>query len=324
MRNLSRQFQYLLGATLLLLAPVLHAQPKVIAYVPNWIELGAFAETIDYAKITHINIAFENPLSASGELSFNRENEALIAKAKAHHVKVLVSIGGGSASEDKTMRKRYFELLSEGKLAGFVAKLTEYVVSHDFDGIDVDLEGPAINQDYGAFIQSLAAALKPKGKLLTAALSQGYGGKDVPDAVFEQFDFINIMAYDATGPWEPKAAGQHSSLEFAQSNVDYWLKRGLPKNKAVLGVPFYGYGFGKAYRNDEYSYAAILAEHPGAEKVDQIGHTIWFNGIPTMQAKAKLVLDLHLGGVMIWSLNSDVKGEHSLLSVLHEVLHNSL
>jgi hypothetical protein len=30
----------------------------------------------------------------------------------------------------------------------------------------------------GAFIEELAKVLKPRGKLLTAALSKGYGGKN--------------------------------------------------------------------------------------------------------------------------------------------------
>ncbi len=316
---MKRSHTWLLG-TWLLLSSWLQAQPKVVAYVPNWIDLAAYAETIDYSKLTHINVAFENPTDEYGKLSFNPENEALISKAKTHHVKILISIGGGSASEDQVMRKRYSDLISNTKRGGFVTRLTEYVVQHGFDGLDVDLEGPAINKDYAAFIAALAVEMKAKGQLLTAALSRGYGGKDVPEAVFEHFDFINIMAYDATGPWEPKSPGQHSSFDFAKSNVDYWLERGLPKTKAVLGVPFYGYGFGKAFRDDEYAYAAILAKHPGAEKTDQIGQTIYYNGIPTIRAKARLVLDEGLGGVMIWSLNSDVKGENSLLSAIHEVL----
>jgi chitinase len=304
----------------LLFSTAAQAQRKVVAYVPNWIELDAFAETIDYAKLTHINIAFENPLNASGELSWNPQNDGLIAKARAGQVKVLVSIGGGSASEDKVMRKHYADLLSPAKRAGFVSRIAEFISAHGLDGLDVDIEGPSITEDYGAFIHELSAALKPKGKLLTAALSQGYGGERVSETVFESFDFINIMAYDGAGYWEPKAPGQHSSLEFAQSNLDYWLKRGLPKTKAVLGLPFYGYGFGKDFRKRDYSYADIHAKYPGAEKVDQIGSTIWYNGIPTIQAKTKLVMEEGLAGVMIWSLDSDVKGEHSLLSAIHATL----
>ena len=313
--------QTILGAlALLALSAPSYAENRVVAYVPNWIDLDSFSETIDYAKITHLNIAFENPTNADGDLSFRKKNDVLIAKARANRVKILVSIGGGSASGDKALLSRYFDLLADAKRAAFAARLADYVSSHRFDGLDVDLEGPSINQDYGAFIQELAKALQPMGKLLTAALSKGYGGNKVPDSVFASFDFVNIMAYDGAGYWDPEAPGQHSSLEFAKDNAAYWLGRGLPKAKAVLGVPFYGYGFGEAFRKRDYSYSAILAAHPGAENADQAGKTIWYNGLPTIRAKTKYVVEQGLGGIMIWSLDYDVKGGHSLLSAIHETL----
>ena len=299
-------------------ASLAHAQPRVVAYVPNWIDLDKYAETIDYAKLTHINIAFENAKNAEGELSFNRKDAGLIAKAHANHVKVLVSIGGGSSN--KAMNDRYAQLSSGTNAVRFAGKMADYLSQHGFDGLDVDIEGPAIPKDYGAMIAELAKALRPKGKLLTAALSKGYGGTRVPSSVFEHLDFVNIMAYDATGSWDPKSPGQHSSLQFAKDNVTYWLGRGLPRSKAVLGVPFYGRGFGAAFRKAGYTYAAIVADYPGAENADQAGSTIWYNGIPTIKAKTKYVVDQGLGGVMIWSLNQDVKGKHSLLSAIHEAL----
>ena len=321
MRNAAFLSSLLAGVlTLLTLAAPLFAQRKVVAYVPNWIDLKTFSETIEYAKLTHINVAFENPTDAEGGMSFSSKNAALIARARANNVKVLISIGGGAASGNKTLQARYFDLLSEGKRAGFAAKLAEYVAEHQFDGLDVDIEGPSINQDYGAFIKELAAVLKPKGKLLTAALSKGYGGDKVPVEVFAHFDFISIMAYDGAGYWAPNAPGQHSSVELAKECAAWWLGRGLPKSKAVLGVPFYGYGFGKAFKKRDYPYATILASFPGAEKMDQAGETIWYNGIPTIKAKSQYVVDQDLAGVMIWSLDSDVKGEHSLLSAIHETL----
>jgi len=311
-----------LGAVLglLIFCIAAFAKPMVVAYVPNWIDLGAFSETIDYSKITHINIAFENPENAEGDLSFSREDSALIAQARTNGVKVLMSIGGGSASGSKTLLKRYDHLLNETNRAGFVQKLVDYVSSHELDGLDVDIEGPAINQNYGAFIADLSKALKSRGKLLTAALSKGYGGDHVPDSVFAQLDFVNIMAYDGAGYWNPQSPGQHSSFNFTKDNVSYWLDRGLPKSKAVLGVPFYGYGFGEAFRKRDYAYSQIIAAYPGAEKLDQVGNTIWYNGIPTIKAKAQYVVDQGLAGMMIWSLDSDVKGERSLLSAMHETL----
>jgi chitinase len=128
------------------------------------------------------------------------------------------------------------------------------------------------------------------------------------------------MAYDGAGYWLPDAPGQHSSMEFAKSDIAYWRNRGLPDAKIVLGVPFYGYGFGKAFRKRSYSYAEILAAFPGAENRDETGETIWYNGMPTIRAKCELVLKEKLGGVMIWSLDNDVKDERSLLSVIHATL----
>jgi chitinase len=296
------------------------AQDRVVAYVPNWRDLDSLAQKIEYGKITHINVAFENPTNAEGDLSFNKKNEALIASAHKNDVKILVSIGGGGVAEDKKLKARYFNLLSDANRGGFVAKLAEYVSRHNFDGLDVDIEGPSINEDYGAFIADLAKTLKPRGRLLTAALSKGYGGRNVPSSALEHFDFVNIMAYDGAGPWDPNSPGQHSSLAFAKDNVAYWLGRGLPKSKAVLGVPFYGYGFGEDFRKGGYSYAAIVAAHPGAENKDQVGNTIWYNGIPTIRSKSQYVVDEGLGGIMIWELSHDVPGDGSLLAVIHDTL----
>lgn len=319
-------FGALLGAALGLAGVALPAQrvalarSRVVAYVPNWIDVNAFADTIDYARLTHINIAFENPLNADGDLDFHPADDALIARAHAHHVPVLISIGGGGASEDKTMRSRYFDLIGDAKRAGFVAKLTAYVTAHHFDGLDVDLEGAAINRDYRAFIQALRDALKPQGKLLTAALSQGNGGANVPDVALACFDWVNIMAYDASGPWNPNAPGQHSSLEFTKSTVAYWLKRGLPNAKAVVGVPFYGYGFGAAYNKTGYAYSELVIGYKDAANADQVGNTIWYNGLPTIRAKARFVREQKLGGIMIWSLNQDAPGDNSLLAALAKAL----
>lgn len=324
LRNVPAFCLLVAASALLLSSPPLQAQQqvrkKIVAYVPNWIDLADFAEKIDYAKLTHINLAFENPLDDAGDLSFHSKDESVIAQAHAHHVKVLLSIGGGSASNDKVLISRYFALIGSAKRADFVGKIAAYLHQHHFDGLDVDLEGPLINRDYGAFVHDLAGALKQHHKLLTAALSQGYGGKNVPDAALAELDFVNIMAYDGAGPWNPRAPGQHSSLTFAQQNVTYWLDRGLPKSKAVLGVPFYGYGFGRAFRDGDYPYAEIIATYPGAESSDQAGETIWYNGLSTIRAKAKYVVDQDLAGVMIWSLDYDGKDKHSLLTVLAKTL----
>jgi GH18 family chitinase len=311
---------FLLSSLLAGAAPAHGAERRVVAYVPTWVDLKAFAETIEYDKLTHIAVAFANPANDAGDLSFKDDVAALVARARAHRVKVLASIGGGGASGNKAMLARYGALLADARRPAFVARLADYVAKHDFDGLDVDLEGPSIGKDYGAFVADLDRALRPRGRLLTAALSKGYGGERVPDAALRHFDFVNLMAYDAKGPWSPDSPGQHSSMELAKDSVRYWVGRGLPKDKAVLGVPFYGYGFGRAYRKRDYPYSLIVAIFPGAENADQAGDTVYYNGLPTVRAKAKYVIDEGLGGVMIWSLDYDVTGSKSLLGAIHETL----
>ncbi len=312
----------LIALSLLSLFGTAQAAPrlKVVAYVPNWNDPAGLAKTIDYGKVTHLNIAFENPTNDAGDLSFVAGDAALIDAAHAHHVPVLLSIGGGSVPGDKVLLVRYMLLQSADRRAGFVAKMAAFLTGHKLDGLDVDLEGPAIGPDYGAFVHELALTLKPSGKLLTAALSQGYGGDSVPASVFADLDWVNIMAYDATGPWNRDKPGPHSTLEFAESSTVYWLGRGLPKSKAVLGLPFYGYGFGPAFRANGYTYAEIVAAHPGAENTDTVGQTIYYNGLPTIRAKTQYARAKGLAGVMVWSVDQDAAGDRSLLSAIDGAL----
>jgi chitinase len=296
------------------------AQKKVIAYIPNWVDLNAFSSSVQYSKLTHINIAFENP-DANGYLSFNSGSNTIINAAHAQNVKVFVSLGGGSVSEGGAIRDNYFNLIKVANRTAFIQKIYDYVVAHNFDGVDMDLEGPAINSDYGGFVIALAAKLHANGKLISAALSEGYGGANVPASTFAAFDWINIMAYDATGPWQPGNPGQHSPYSMAVNQFNYWTGRGLPASKAIIGLPFYGYGFG-ASANQGISYANIVAQYPGAENLDQVGNTIYYNGIPTIKAKTTFAIQ-NAGGVMIWELSQDATGAKSLLTAVNQVITGS-
>lgn len=296
------------------------AQKKVIAYIPNWIDLNSFSTTIQYSKLTHINIAFENP-DANGYLTFNSGSNAIINAAHAQNVKVFVSLGGGAISEGGAIRDNYFNLIKPANRTAFIQKIYDYTVAHNFDGVDVDLEGPAINADYGGFVIALAAKLHANGKQITAALSEGYGGANVPTSTFAAYDWINIMAYDATGPWNTSNPGPHSPYSMAVNQFNYWTGRGLPASKAIIGVPFYGYGFGAA-ANQGISYANIIAQYPGSENQDQVGNTIYYNGIPTIKAKTTFAIQ-NAGGVMIWELSQDAVGSKSLLTAINQVITGS-
>jgi chitinase len=207
-------------------------QGKIVGYIPT----NYTTASVDFTKITHLNLAFENPNDA-GDLSYNSGNDAFVSAAHANNVKVLVSICGGGASNDPVVQQRYFNLISPANRTSFINKIIGYVNAHNLDGIDLDLEGPAINSDYSAFVIELRNTM-PADKLVTAALSHENGGNAVSSLAVQTFDFLNIMAYDM-GWGQPV---HHSTYEYATTCANWWItNKGLPASKVVLGVPFYGY-----------------------------------------------------------------------------------
>lgn len=284
---------------------------RIVGYVPGWIDVPAFTQNFDFKQVTHLNWAFLNP-DASGNLMGTCNGlTQLVAKAHKNNVKVLISIGGGGAGEG-VLQDNFHKLISTSeKRADFIHKLSVYLDTYQLDGLDVDIEGPAINVDYGAFVKQLADSLKSKGKLLTAAV--GWGNENIPNSVFPLYDFITLMAYDETGTWAPNRPGQHSPYTYAEQMIKDFKARGVKKENLCLGLPFYGYGFHKS--PGSYNYNKILTKFPDAWQKDQVADTIYYNGIPTIWQKTKLAME-QASGVMIWELSQDVVGERSLLKVI--------
>jgi len=286
---------------------------KVIGYLPTWGDFDQNLSEVDFSKLTHVNIAFGNPDSDGNLEEHLNDNQitALVLKAKENGVKVGISLGGAIAPS-------YEELLHEDNLSDFVAWLVLYVEKHDLDGIDIDLEGNNIPDNYEEFVTELANQLKPK-KFLSAALGVWYSDQ-ITTGALEQFDWINVMSYDVTGPWAPDVAGQHSSYTKAVKDLEHFKMRAVPSSKIVLGVPFYGYNF--QYSSPELmgiSYREIVNQYSGAEDSDQVDQ-IYYNGVDTIIKKVGLAKERKAGGIMIWEITQDVNSSdnRSLLRAIHE------
>lgn len=284
---------------------------RIIGYVPNWTNVNAFIQTFNFKQVTHLNYAFQNPDASGNLFESNTGLTALVTKAHLNNVKVLVSIGGGSAAEGTIKTNFQNQITTSEKRAAFIHKIAIYLKTYQLDGLDVDEEGPAINSNYGAFIKQLADSLKPKGLLLTTAV--GWGNESIPNSAFQYFDWVNLMAYDYTGDWDQKRPGQHSPYWYAQKMITDFRKRGVKKEQLCIGVPFYGYGFYKM--PGSYGYNTIMNKYPDAWQQDQVGDTIYYNGATTIWEKTKLALS-EASGVMIWELSQDVTGDKSLLKVI--------
>ena len=296
---------------------------KIIGYYPIDQAMKADTSEVPFNRLTHIMLAFVNPDSLG---NLNQDFSALtsfINAAHARNVKVLYSIGGGS------YQGQYHQLLKEGKRQELIKNLVLKVTQHNADGIDVDLEegyafGANLDPNYGIFIKELAKALKAKNKLCTAALPSSPGNVVTQD-VLTQFDFINIMSYDHTGPWSPDRAENHASYSDAMDDLKYYLNTlKVPKDKLVLGVPFYGHGFGPGLSDPVIpwmTYKEIVSTYAGAEWVDHWhlpnGYIMYYNGIHTIKNKTKLAMK-EAAGIMIWELTYDEPGRKSLLNAIYQ------
>jgi chitinase len=274
---------------------------RIIGYAPEW---DTRVQEIQFDKLTHINYAFllPKPDGTFEELEQPQKLKDLVTEAHNHGVKVLISIGGWGTDEQ-------FETLAADPVssAAFMQEALRFANDYNLDGIDIDWEYPdegESSQNYLRLMQALRSAL-PEGKLLTSAVvSQGSLAEGIPAEVFPLVDFLNIMVYD-------DSETDHSPYWLAEEALGYWQRRGLPPEKTVLGVPFYGRPEGIAYRD------LVQADPSAADRdvSDYEGKKIYYNGMTTMQRKTELAMQ-RASGIMIWELAHDTTDSTSLLGVI--------
>jgi len=176
------------------------------------------------------------------------------------HLKVTLAIGGWNEGS-----KKYSDMAKDPvKRKKFVRSALQFVVMHQFDGLDIDWEYPAKRQgapeDKENFIYLLSDLYKVFSKnnlLLTAAIGAPAQTIDISyniPMMYKYLDYVHVMCYDYHGKWD-KAAGHNAPLHPRpnESPSDqaltlaytfaYLMKKGAVPEKTVMGVPFYGRAF---------------------------------------------------------------------------------
>lgn len=317
--------------------PIFAAPTKVIGYIPMWENIINTTNRTDLSKLTHLNLAFANPDTQGRFLSndtptcmsgSNSDINYVVEQAHQANVKVLISLAGGVIPE---CSGNWQTLLQPENRTQLIQQILDFIAFYQLDGVDIDLEGALLTSihnsgNYVPFIQELKGQLA-EGALLTAATASYEGGM-VPTESLAYFDFVNIMSYDAIGPSWGQAGTEHATYDFAVENINTWKSRGLEKDKLVLGVPFYGYGFGQ-YQSD-YNYSNLIGEFGEQVKnTDIIGTLcdgcsyITFNSEKTIRSKTQLALK-EGSGIMIWELSQDVAGENNLLNAIQEEINGEI
>lgn len=284
-------------------------------------------------------------------------------KTQHPHLVNMISIGGW------TWSSQFSGLAStqEGRKK-FASSCVDYMLTYGFDGIDVDWEFPVSGgaagmanspndrENFTLLIQALRDSLDLAGKQtgayheLTIATSADpakvYTSYDVP-AISPILDFVNVMTYDFNGAWSTQtghnaplyANPQAMTPEFnIKTAVDTFLEAGLPKEKLIVGLGFYGRGWKNVQSNTDGLFAPANGASQGTwedgvldysdlvenyvnkngfirywddvSKVPYLfnaatGVFISYDDEESMCYKAGYVRDMGLGGGMVWEVTSD-------------------
>lgn len=282
---------------------------RIVGYLPSW---SGEVERLPYARLTHINYAFllPNPDGSLQPIDNPAKLRSLVARAHTSGVAVLIAVGGWSGGPIDPA----FEALAADPhtRSAFIDNMVAFVDQYQLDGVDIDWEYPRAESagNFTALMRELHDALRPRAKLLTAAVvSEGEHAAGIAPEVFALVDWLGIMAYDGGEP--------HANLEWSIASLQFWLQRGLPAAKAVLGVPLY------ARPGESFSYAQAVAADPANATRDCAtvgGRVGCYNGLDTVRKKAEHALQ-HAGGVMVWELSQDTADDTSLIAAIAQIMH---
>lgn len=353
-----------------------NVEQVMIGYYPAWKSYSGYTpDKVDVSKLTHINYAFANISSdykiEMGYPDKDPENFKEFQELKKVNpdLKILISVGGWNWSG------RFSDMAATAEnRVKFADSCVEFVVRYGLDGVDLDWEYPVgggletnskrpqDKQNYTLLLGEIREKLDAQGLkdnknyLLTiaAGASFSYIENTEVDKFHKYVDFVNLMTYDIHGPWDtysdfnsPLYDNYNESYQYKvsiDSSVKMWLNAGLPADKLVVGIPFYGYSYTLArnannglYQNHTdgkaLTYEVIKRDYLTKPEYMKYFHEeslvpwiyngktfISYDDPQSIALKGKYIKNQNLAGAMIWELSQDSKGE--LLNSLYEGLYD--
>ncbi len=345
---------------------------EIIAYIFTKDRIIAPGE-VAANKVTRINYAFANLQNGVIVEGFAHDAENFAALNSLKHdnpsLTVLVSVGGWTWSgnfSDVALTKQSRSL--------FIESAVKFVNKYNLDGLDIDWEYPGMTgnnnrfrpedkQNYTLLLKELRKRFNHEEKKLHRHLVTSIATGASTDflehtemaKVQRYVDTINLMSYDYYVPVWDKTTGHHAPLFTnpadpkrisADRTVHEYESVGVPANKIVLGVPFYGKSWANVSATDHGLF------QPGTEapntylpysslvNMQSSGYVrywdtkasapylynqeakifISYEDPESLATKCKYVLDQKLAGIMFWEYSGDSAG--ALLQSINTGLHS--
>jgi len=264
---------------------------------------------------------------ASGKFTDNTDKR-LIAYAHGHGVKVTPLV----ANDPFRASVAHLVFADADAVKRNVDLLLQSVKASGADGINVDIEGvaPADRPLYNAFVEALCTAFHKEKLLVTLDLPAK--SKDAPTADWGGFaeystlgklaDQLQLMCYDEH--WSSGGPGPVASLPWVRTVLEYVTNQ-APREKIVMGVPFYGYDWSTPGHTAEvmplraYQLLQIYHQKPDWDANAQTywfkytdfegaAHTVYYEHEKTLEARLELAREFGIAGIAIWRLGDETKG----------------
>ena len=212
----------------------------------------------DAEKLTHLNLAFGLIKDGLPDLSI-LPDIGLIDTFRLWNpaLKIVLSVGGWGAGGFSTMA-----MTEEGRRK-FSCACLKLVERYGLDGIDIDWEypcsdlaeidaDPSDRENFTLLLADLRESLGPDRILsIAAGGDESFIKNTQMDQVAKIVDYVQLMTYDLRGGFTSEA-GHHAALgasrgDISNANaravVELFRAAGVPYDKMVLGVAFYGRSF---------------------------------------------------------------------------------
>jgi len=213
---------------------------------------------------THLNYAFVDvrngviaPFSADEEANIRAFSDL---KQKNPDLKVLASIGGWAFNDPGPTQQEFHNIASgRSKRTKFIQSVQDFLVKYNFDGVDIDWEYPTADDrggspedkdNYLSLVKEMRKMFKSKYLITIAApASYWYLRHFHIGDMSTHLDWINVMTYDIHGVWDADIESlgpyvlPHTSIAEIEPAVALFRKDGVPDDKLVLGLGYYGRAF---------------------------------------------------------------------------------
>lgn len=309
----------------------------VIAYVTSWSSVIP-----DPAHLTHINYAFGHVTNSFDGVRIDNPQrlKTLVAlKEVKPELKVMLSVGGWGSG-------RFSEMAStDERRKAFAKDCLRVVEEFGLDGIDIDWEYPTSDmagisaspddtKNFTLLMKELRRVL-PAEMQLTMASAANAKYVDFKEAV-QYMDFVNVMNYDMASAPQHHSGMYRSDMSpgiTCEEGILAHVEAGVPMDKLVFGMPFYGRASGALEGFNDYKNIVQLPEDkftiewddtakaPYVVEVKSGDVVCTFDDPRSIAIKCDYIAEKGMRGAMYWDYDGDTE-DHTLARAVWEGVMN--